>query len=211
MDHIPSGLGYEVPTATHQREDTLRTTRQLAGLRADFDRQNGRSLSLPAAGLLVWTVVGGLALFLDEWPAILVLVVSTGLIFPVALALSSILGERILSNTNPLATLMGLCVLMVNLLWAVHLTMLFGDPEYLPLTLGIGLGLHWIVFSWIVQHPVGIVHAILRTVLVTSAWWLFPDHRVSAVAAGVVTAYAYSVCVLATRTPNTPQPAAAQS
>lgn len=180
------------------------TTQELAGLRADFDHQNGRSLSLPTAGALVWTVVGVLALFLDEWSATLVLVVSTGLIFPVALALSRVLRERVLSNTNPLATLMGLCVLMVNLLWAVHLTVLFRDPEYLPLTLGIGLGLHWIVFSWIVQHPVGTVHAILRTVLVTSAWWLLPDHRVSAVAAGVVAAYAYSMYVLATRTPNTP-------
>ena len=81
------------------------------------------------------------------------------------------------------------------------------DPTYLPLTLGIGLGLHWVVFSWVVGHPVGLIHAALRTVLVTGLWWLIPTHRISAVAAGVVAAYGLSIYLLATRPLNTsPRP-----
>ena len=50
--------------------------------------------------------------------ATFVLLFGTGAIFPVALGLSRLLRERILYNTNPLAKLMALSVLMVNLLWA---------------------------------------------------------------------------------------------
>lgn len=37
------------------------------------------------------------------------------------------------------------------------------------------------------------------TVTVTVAWWLVPDHRISAVAAAVVVSYGYALYALATR------------
>jgi uncharacterized membrane protein YgaE (UPF0421/DUF939 family) len=88
---------------------------------------------------------------------------------------------------------------MVNLLWAVHVTVVFLDPQYLPLTLGIGLGIHWIVFSWVIDHPIGTIHAIVRTVLVTAFWWLFPESRLAVVSLGVVIPYVMSILVLSMR------------
>lgn len=172
-------------------------------LRADFDEQAGRSLALPLAGAIVWAVIGVASLFLSPRIATFVLIIGTGAIFPVGILLARLLHEKLLRNSNPLATLMALCVLMVNLLWAVHLTLLFEAPTLVPLTLGIGLGLHWIVFSWIIRHPMGIINAVARTLLVTAAWWALPDHRVGAVAAAVVVTYVYSVVVLRTRALNT--------
>jgi hypothetical protein len=177
-------------------------TTHLKALRADFESQAGRSLSLPIAGATVWAVAGIAAAFLSTRDATLVLLFGSGAIFPLGLALSRLLNEKLVNNTSPLASLMGLSVLMVNLLWAVHLTLFVLDVTYLPLTLGIGLGLHWIVFSWIIGHPLGIIHACLRTVLVTGLWWLFPENRLEAVAAGVVIAYAYSIYALSTRVPT---------
>ena len=171
----------------------------MTALRADYDVQAGRSLALPIAGALVWAVVGVAGLVLAERTATFVLLFGTGAIFPIALGLSRLLGERILDNTNPLAKLMALSVLMVNLLWALHLTLVVDAPGFVPLTIGIGLGLHWVVFSWVIGHRVGIVHAILRTLLVTAAWWFLPDWRVSAVAAAVIVAYAYSIATLSRR------------
>lgn len=152
---------------------------------------------------MVWTAVGVAALFLTPRISTFVLIVGTGAIFPLGLLLARLLGEKLLNNTNPLAKLMALCVLMVNLFWAVHITLLFTAPTLISLTLGISLGLHWIVFSWIIQNPLGIIHTIARVVLVTGAWWLFPEHRVSAVAAAVVATYLYSIVSLRTRTLNT--------
>lgn len=170
----------------------------LATLRADFDAKSGGATALPMAGAIVWAATGIASSFLSEWIGTLALIVGTGLIFPLAILLSKPLGENIFAK-NPLGTLMGLSTLMINLLWAVHLTLLFAAPSFIPLTLGISIGLHWVVFSWIIDHPVGIIHAVARTVLVTAAWWLFPDHRVTAVAAAVVLAYAYSLALLRRR------------
>ncbi len=186
-------------------------TNSLVELRADYDRQAGRSLALPLAGAIVWAVVGVAALFLTPRNSTFVLIIGTGAIFPIGLLIAVILRERLLNNTNPLAKLMGMCVLMVNLLWAVHITLFYIAPTLIPLTLGIGLGLHWIVFSWIIQHPMGTIHAITRTVLVTAAWWLFPENQMSAVAGAVVITYLYSIIALRSRTLNSMKEATALS
>jgi uncharacterized protein DUF7010 len=109
------------------------TTRQplldgIAFLRADYDAQAGRSLSLPIAGALVWAAVALAGLILPERPATLFLLFATGAMFPVALVLARALGERLLGNTNPLAALMGLSTLMVNLLWVLHITAALEAP-----------------------------------------------------------------------------------
>ncbi|MCL4862427.1 MAG: hypothetical protein KJZ93_23630 [Caldilineaceae bacterium] len=171
----------------------------LAALRADFEQQAGRSLALPIAGATVWSIAGIAALFLPERPATFVLLFGSGAIFPLGLAIAKILRENPIDNTNPLSRLMGLCVLMVNLLWALHLTLLFNNASYFPLSLGIGLGLHWVVFSWIIDHRVGVIHATLRTTLATGLWWLLPAHPISAVALAVVAAYGWSIYTLSRR------------
>jgi hypothetical protein len=51
------------------------------------------------------------------------------------------------TNTNPFGRLMGPCIVMVNLLWALHAMLMLKDASYVLLSLGIGLGLHWIVCS----------------------------------------------------------------
>jgi hypothetical protein len=176
---------------------------QLTDLRADFDAHAGRSLALPIAGVMVWATIGVAGLRLPPASADLVLLFGTGAIFPLGLGLARLLGERLIDNPSPLASLMGRCLLMVNLLWALHLTMFALDPTLLPLILGIGLGLHWVVFGWVIGHPLGMIHAVLRTVLVAGLWWLVPAHRISVVAAGVVAAYTTSLYLLATRPANT--------
>lgn len=182
-------------------------TESMTALRADYRRRAGRSLAMPIAGALVWSVVAVAGATLPERIATYVLLFGSGTMFPLALTLARPLGENPMENENPLGRLMGMSVLMVNLLWAVHVSAVLVAPELFPLTLGIGLGLHWIVFSWVIDHPVGIAHALLRTVLVTAAWWAFPEARLAAVAVGVVLCYALSIALLARR----PAPSEASS
>lgn len=172
----------------------------LADLRSEYAFHAGRSIALPLAGALVWAIIGLAALVLPERTSTIVLLFGTGAIFPIALVLARLLRERLLDNPSPLAALMGRSVFMVNLLWAVHLAVYAQIPELLPLTLAIGLGLHWVVFGWVINHRLGVVHAAVRTVLVVSMWWLMPGARISAVAAAVVLAYVYSIIALMSRT-----------
>lgn len=168
-------------------------------LRSDFERRSNRSLSMPIAGAIVWLAVAVAGASLPLTWAPLFLAVATGAIFPIALGIAKLRHEELVSNPNPLAKLMGACIVMVNLLWAVHIPLFLGAPSYFPLSLAIALGLHWVVYSWIVQHSVGITHALSRTGLVLAAWLAFPQRQVSAVAVAVVVAYAISIVQMQTR------------
>jgi len=63
------------------------------------------------------------------------------------------------------------------------------EPSSLPLSGGILAGLMWVPLSWIIQHWVGLFHAITRTVLVAGAWFLFPDHRFIVIPVLIVIVY----------------------
>lgn len=171
----------------------------LEDLRTDFDIRSKRSLSMPLAGMAVWAVVAILGLFLPPKAAVLALVFATGAIFPIALAIAKLRGEQLIDNANPLAKLMGVCVIMVNLLWALHLPLLVYAPTFVPLSLGIGLGLHWMVYSWIIAHPLGYQHAVLRTAGLAAVWFAFPAQLVTASAAVVVAAYALTLLQMRAR------------
>jgi hypothetical protein len=166
--------------------------------RRDFETTGKRSLSMPISGAVVWLAVAVISLQVSQRTGLLILFFLSGAIFPLALWIAKFRGEKIFTS-NPLAKLMALSVLMVNLLWAVHIPLLIYAPAFVPLSLGIGLGLHWIVYSWIVQHPLGTIHTILRTILVTLAWWSFPNQRLFAVGLAIALVYAISIYQMSTR------------
>ncbi|WP_448556832.1 DUF7010 family protein [Thalassotalea montiporae] len=167
--------------------------------RSEFEQSSNRSVSMPIAGTIIWGVIALLSTQFDQAIAVYILLFATGGIFPLALMISKLRKENLVSSTNPLAKLMGLCVLMVNLLWAVHIPLLLNAPEFVPMTLGIGLGLHWVVYSWIVQHPVGVIHAVLRTIIILLVWYIFPNHGLLAISCAVVFVYLVSIYQMLTR------------
>ena len=154
---------------------------------------------MPIAGAIVWIIVGLVGLYLPFKTAILVLVFGTGAILPIALIVSKLRNEELLSSSNPLSKLIGACVFMVNLLWGLHIPLLIHAPQFVPLSLGIGLGLHWVVYSWIIRHPIGYIHAALRTVGLVLAWFVFPTYLIPASALAVVVSYCVSIFVMASR------------
>ena len=158
-------------------------------LRVDFERTSNRSMSMPIAGAIAWSVVAILSVMLEFQFALVATFICTGMIFPVAIGIGKIRGEEVLSNKNPMAKLMGMCAFMVNLLWAVHIPLFLYAPQFVPLSLGISIGLHWIVYSWIIQHPLGIIHAVLRTILIVLAWFVFAEHRLTSISLVIVFVY----------------------
>ena len=175
---------------------------KLDDYRNEFEQSSNRSVSMPIAGTIIWSVMALLSTQIDQAIAVYVLLFATGGIFPLALMISKLRKERLVASTNPLAKLMGLGVLMVNLLWAVHIPLLLNAPEFVPMTLGIGLGLHWVVYSWIVQHPVGVIHAVLRTLMIVAVSYIFPNHGLLAISCAVVFVYLVSIYQMLTREIN---------
>ncbi len=91
--------------------------------------------------------------------------------------LSRFTGENFLDKSRPknaFDALFMLTVLMSLLVYAIAIPFFLNDYTSLPLSVGILAGLMWMPLSWIIRHWIGIAHALVRTVMVLAAWYLFP-------------------------------------
>ena len=182
----------------------MSTDRTLRELRAEFGRS--RFLAMPIAGAVAWSAAGVCGAILPERPASIALFFCMPAVFPLGLFFARFTGEDLFGtkSRNELDSLFMLGLLMASLVWAIAIPFWMIEPSSLPLSGGILAGLMWIPFSWIIQHWVGMFHAITRTVLVMAAWFLFPDHRFVVIPAIIVVVYLISICALANR--RLPQP-----
>ncbi len=183
----------------------MSTDRTLSELRAEFGRS--RFLAMPIAGTVAWSAAGVFGAILPEGPASIALFFCMPAVFPLGLLVARFTGEDLFGtkSQNELDGLFMLGLLMANLVWGIAIPFWMIEPSSLPLSGGILAGLMWVPFSWILQHWVGLFHAIARTVLVVAAWFLFPDHRFVVIPAVIVLVYLISIAVLATR--RLPEPA----
>jgi hypothetical protein len=172
----------------------------LSDLRTEFGRS--RMLSLPIAGAIVWTLAGILgALLPDDDAKSIALFVVMPAVFPLGYGISRVLGEDLFATKNPneLDQLFLFGILMSNLVWCIAIPFWMLEPSSLPLSAGVLAGLMWVPLSWILQHWVGLFHAIARSVLAMLAWLLFPTQRFVIIPALVVLVYLISIGALATR------------
>jgi len=170
----------------------------LRELRADFGSE--RFLAMPIAGTIAWAVAGILGAQLPPMGASWALFICTGMIFPMGILIGRVIGENVLETRNELDRLFGLNVLMANLVWAIAIPFWMVEKTSLPLSVGVLAGTMWVPFSWMLQHWVGLFHAISRTILVVAAWFAFPRHRFVAIPAVIVVIYLISIYALAKRT-----------
>ena len=166
-------------------------------MRADFITRRKGSLALPITGIIVYSLVAALTLFIDPRWHNAVLAICFWLIMPVGALMMKLRGETSGSpKENPLFDLSAKARWMALSTWAVHIPVWIYAPDLFPLTVGILFALHWVVFSWSLGHPIGFYHLAMRITFVLIAWHLVPSNRVGAVAAGVTLAYAISVVIL---------------
>jgi Family of unknown function (DUF7010) len=153
---------------------TVTKSRTLEEQRAEF--ASNRFLAMPIAGTIAWILVGVGGAFLPVGLAAWVLFICTGSIFGLGLVVARWIGEDLLGKTRPKNAFDSLFfhnVVMAWLVFAIAIPFFMIEPTSLPLTVGILAGLMWVPFSWMLQHWVGLFHAIARTVLVLAAWYPF--------------------------------------
>lgn len=175
-------------------------TRSLEEQRAEFGRR--RFLAMPLAGLIAWTVVGIGGLTLKTGPAALLLFFATGSIAGLGMLLSKFTGEDFLDKSRPknaFDTLFFYTMGQSLLVFAVAIPFFMIEPTSLPLSVGILTGLMWVPMTWLIQHWIGVVHGVARTVLIVIVWHALPEHRFVAVPAAIVLLYAGAIAVLESR------------
>lgn len=82
------------------------------------------------------------------------------------------------------------------LVYSIAIPFFLVDYSSLPMTVGILTGLMWLPFSWIIKHWVGIFHAVVRTILVLTLWYLLPEYRFVAIPFVIVLMYIITIVVL---------------
>ncbi|NVK54090.1 MAG: hypothetical protein HWE26_00635 [Alteromonadaceae bacterium] len=163
---------------------------------------NRRLIATPIAGLIAWTIVAVGSLFLEPVGKSLLLFAATGSIVYLGILVSKFTGENFLDKSRPkntFDTLFMYSVGMAVLVYAIAIPFFMLDYTSLPLSVGILTGLMWLPISWIIQHWIGIVHGLLRTILVLAAWYLFPEHRFLAVSVVIIVLYLFAITVLEKR------------
>lgn len=163
---------------------------------------SGKFLATPLAGLIAWLIVGVSGLILPIVQTVWVLFIATGGIVYLSLFISKFTGENFLDKNKPKNTfdkLFFFTVAQSILVYAIAIPFFITDYSSLPLTVGILTGTMWLPFSWIIQHWVGIFHAVTRTIVVLLLWYLLPNHRFIAIPFAIVIIYIITIVVLNNR------------
>lgn len=164
--------------------------------------RNNRFLTMPITGMLVWSAIAVAGAMLPLYQAILATYVGTGMIFYLALLVAKVMGEDLLGKSRKGnlfdRIFLGFCA-MAWLVYFIAIPFQLADPTSVPLSVGVLSGLMWIPFSIMAGHWVGIFHAVARTVLLTAAWFLFPQDRFVVLPVVVVAVYLVSIVALTRR------------
>lgn len=176
------------------------TKRTLEEQRMEF--ANGKFLATPLAGLIVWTIIGIVGIFLSDFVAVWSIFIGTGSIVYLGLFISKFTGENFLDKSKPkneFDTLFLFTASQAILVYSIAIPFFLVDYSSLPMTVGILTGLMWLPLSWIIKHWVGIFHALTRTIAIVALWYLLPDYRFVGIPFAIVLIYLVSLWILKTR------------
>lgn len=168
--------------------------------RQEFSK--GPFLATPLSGLVAWLLVAFSGMFFSDRVTVWVLFIATGSIVYLALFISKFTGENFLDKNktkNVFDRLFFFTVAQAILAYAIAIPFFLIDYTSLPLSVGILTGTMWLPFSWIIQHWIGLVHAIARTVSIVILWYLFPDLRFVAIPLAIVLIYVVTLVILKNR------------
>jgi hypothetical protein len=160
--------------------------------RKRYSAEAGGGVSLPVAGALYWAVIGVLGYYLDPADWAYAAAAGSGLIFPLGLLLQGPMRSPFMKAKSPLSGVTMAAIIAINLLWPVHFVLISVLPEAAPLTLAIGMTLHWPIIGWSYASRVCLIHALVRTAVVTLIWYALPDLRFTAIPFAVAALYVFA-------------------
>ncbi|RFU63922.1 DUF7010 family protein [Peribacillus glennii] len=111
------------------------------------DAKKGYSILL--AGAIYHVVLGVLTLMLDLETIQLIWVIGMGCIFPLGVMIGKTVGVDYFTKNNPLGTLGGLMAGVQAFYIPVYIMVLQQNPVWLPFTIGLLGGSHFLVYYWI--------------------------------------------------------------
>ena len=190
------------PTETidHKRQNMQHTVRTLEVQKEEF--KQSKLLATPLAGLMAWLTVFISGVFFTDQITVWVLFIATGSIVYLGMGVSKLTGENFLDKSKPkntFNTLFFYTAAQAILVYSIAIPFFIENYTSLPLTVGILTGLMWLPISWIIDHWIGIFHAVLRTASIVTLWYLFPENRFVVIPLTIVVIYVITIVILMNR------------
>lgn len=176
------------------------TVRTLEVQKEEF--KQSKLLATPLAGLIAWLTVFISGVFFTDQITVWVLFIATGSIVYLGMGVSKLTGENFLDKSKPkntFNTLFFYTAAQAILVYSVAIPFFIENYTSLPLTVGILTGLMWLPISWIIDHWIGIFHAVLRTASIVTLWYLFPENRFVVIPLTIVVIYVITIVILMNR------------
>ena len=141
-----------------------------------------RGYPILVTGSAFFVVLAALGGALPQRTLGLVWIFGMMVIFPTGVILGSLLGIRVMTRDNPLGTLGGLVAAVQAFFIPVFIVVYQFTPQYLPLTVGLLGGAHFLPYAWIyrsrayifVAVGTGLASLVAGTVLVSFAYTVVP-------------------------------------
>lgn len=181
--------------------------RSLEVQREEFSRR--RLMAMPIAGTIMWAIIGLIGalnitgmLDLSVMAMMLVVFICTGSIAYLGMFISRFTGENMLDKSRPKNTFDGLFFLGMGAamaVFAIAIPFAMIEPNSVTMTVGILTGLMWMPLTWIIDHPIGVLHTVSRIIACLVLYYALPDLRFVAIPAAIVVIYLVTLVVLQKR------------
>ncbi|WP_456274706.1 DUF7010 family protein [Bacillus sp. AK031] len=168
----------------------------LVNLHSDISSEARKGYPILLSGAIVFLAFTFLPFFLPMETVHLVWIFGLGAIFPFGLLLCKLLGINILSSENPLATLGGIVAAPQAFFIPVFIIVYMNMPEYLPFTIGLLGGSHFLPYMWIYKSRAYLVVTlgVCLLSLILGGW--FVDHAFTIVPIAISAVYGLGVLLI---------------
>lgn len=176
---------------------TLGLHTPLAELHDDFVAHS--TTSMPLAGTIYWTVVAVSSLLFDPVTVAYIVLIGSGTILPLGFLIDRLRGQHKMRGRfgeNPLDMMFLKGTAVVVLLWPLVIiaAQMAGDPDLIVLGGAVLMALVWLPYAAAANDPVGLQHAVGRSIASYAAYLFVPaPYTATAIAGVVVLSYAYTV------------------
>ncbi|WP_324809151.1 hypothetical protein SH584_05335 [Sphingomonas sp. LY29] len=158
------------------------------------------TISMPLAGLIVWSAIGIAAIFVPKTVVGWMAVYAMAAVLPLAFIIEKLRGRNpFAKDDNPISALFFHSIIGIGLMFplVIGAASAARDPDVMVLGVAILAGIIWIPYGWGANDPVGLRHAIVRAVGCYVAFWFAPDAlKATMICAVVAAAYLYSLAAM---------------
>ncbi|WP_113929458.1 hypothetical protein [Bacillus sp. P14.5] len=131
--------------------------KSLEQLQFEVIKESKKGYPILLAGSIVFFVFTFLPFFLPIEAVQLIWIFGLGAIFPLGLLLSKLLGANLFTSKNELATLGGIVAFPQAFFIPVFILVHSHIPQYLPFTIGLLAGSHFLPYMWIYKSKAYLV------------------------------------------------------